>query len=253
MPSPRNSNPEPHQACLFALHGALHAHARALGDAAAAGRRAEVALTASSTACSAPSEGQDTAAAAAAGKGGGGSPRRWEAGRWEAGGGEDVQDEQLLQELCVELGLERSEIDQARLEALARVRAAAARAEGGAVVVARGGLGAALLCLGDEEGEVREEEAAAEAEEAAAGRGAAEAEAAAALAEATEINAICVVCDKAKPLAPSSPALGPAALLVLLPAGLRVDLKWLALVLGVRRRGLPLRGAPNLAQPTHPT
>ena len=159
--------------------------------------------------------------------------------------------------------MERATLEEGRQDGMARVRAAAAHTTGNpgcgggaaVLVVERAALGAALLSLGDEEEVEGQEVAAAAAEvaeaEASLAEKAEEAEAAeAALSSATEINAICVVYDKVAPLnttprpralrrcwpahlnpnPDTNPNHGPAALLVLLPAGVRVDLKWLALV-----------------------
>ena len=160
---------------------------------------------------------------------------------------------------------------------MARVRAGAAHTNaagggGGAtvLVVERAALGVALLSFGEEVAEEEVAEVAEEVEEekeevaevaevvAEEVEEAAEVLAEAALVSATEINAICIVCDKVAPLNTTpppralprwsayldpdhnhNPDQGSAALLVLLPAGVRVDLKWLALV---RSKGKVGRG-----------
>ena len=100
--------------------------------------------------------------------------------------------------------MERATLEEGRQDGMARVRAAAARTTGttgggavAVVVVERAALGPALLSLGDEmepvvEAEWQEVDRAAEEAEVEA----AKAEEEAALSSATEINAICVVCEK---------------------------------------------------------
>ena len=116
--------------------------------------------------------------------------------------------------------MERATLAEGRQDGMARVRAGAAHTNaagggGGAtvLVVERAALGEALLSFGEE---VAEEEVAEVAEEEAEEvEEAAEVLAEAALVSATEINAICIVCDKVAPLNTTPSPLGPAALVSL--------------------------------------
>ena len=278
--------------CLFALHFALVTHAAALGGAGehASGRRAEVTLRASASGAAVaimarsaaldeeavvvaaetpPAAGTWTeraAAAAAAAEEEAAVAQEDAAGAVEVA--EDAEEAALLEDLSVEMGVERATLEEGRGEALETVRAAAAAASytsagggGGGdepgrsarcEVVGRSSLAAELSRLGGTPEDVE---------------ATTPAQAFAALEATTEVNAICLILA-ASPS--SSSANGgskggggggggggsgrggggangalltlPAAVpvLLLLPAGQRVDLKWLALVLGVRRRALRL-------------
>ena len=136
--------------------------------------------------------------------------------------------------------MERATLEEGRQDGMTRVRAAAAHTNTGTgtagggdgsgaavAVVEQAALGWTLLSLGEEDEPVAEAEgqevngAAAEvagAEEAEAAEAALAKEAEeAALSSATEINAICVVCEKVAPLNTTPSPAGPAALLVSLP------------------------------------